>query len=190
MWHEYSGGARRPCARARSPPGSRRVRDRAAALDDRGAAGVLAARLRAGVTSFPIAPAALHRHHEELDAVLARPQSSVSRLPPAGSLAKRRRPSRRDRARPHMHLLGRTLTRRYDARGRGNSGSSNCWAVCTTMRGSAGRRGGSSTADLSTQSRLLALAIAPWAARKGIDQRHLPTGSAVDHTRGRGRAKR
>jgi len=55
MWHEYSGGARRPCARARSPPGSRRVRDRAAALDDRGAAGVLAARLRAGVTSFPIA---------------------------------------------------------------------------------------------------------------------------------------
>jgi len=34
--------------------------------------------------------------------------------------------------------------------------------------GSAGRRGGSSTADLSTQSRLLALAIGPWAARKGI----------------------
>jgi len=34
--------------------------------------------------------------------------------------------------------------------------------------GSAGRRGGSSTADLSTQSRLLALAIAPWAAGKGI----------------------
>ena len=34
--------------------------------------------------------------------------------------------------------------------------------------GSVGRRGGSSTADLSTQSRLLALAIAPWAARAGI----------------------
>jgi len=133
MWHEYSGGAP-PVCQSTLATGSRRVRDRAAALDDREAAGALAARLRAGVDKLPDRPAALHRHHEELDAVLARPQSSVSRLPPAGSLAKRRRPSRRDRARPHMHLLGLTLTRRYDARGRGNSGNSNCWAVCTTMR--------------------------------------------------------
>jgi len=41
--------------------------------------------------------------------------------------------------------------------------------------GSAGRRGGSSTADLLTQSRLLALAIGPWAARKGILLRELIT---------------
>jgi len=40
--------------------------------------------------------------------------------------------------------------------------------------GSAGRRGGSPTADLSTRSRVLTLAIALRAARIGIPQRAAP----------------
>ena len=68
-------------------------------------------------------------------------------------------PQGRRRAARHRHVLMHAWRqfRKFELLGRVHN-----------YAGSAGRRGGSSTADLSTQSRLLALAIAPWAARKGM----------------------
>ena len=58
----------------------------------------------------PDRPAALHRRRQVLDVVLARPQPSLPHLRPTGPITQSRRPPDRDRPRPHLHLLGMTLT--------------------------------------------------------------------------------
>ena len=58
----------------------------------------------------PDRPAALHRRRQVLDVVLARPQPPLPHLRPAGPITQSRRPPDRDRPRPHLHLLGMTLT--------------------------------------------------------------------------------
>src|SRR5690348_573632 len=59
-------------------------------------------------TSFPIARLRYTAAHQVLDLVLARPQPPIQHLRPAPAVGPRRRPARRDRPRPHLHLLGLT----------------------------------------------------------------------------------
>jgi hypothetical protein len=62
--------------------------------------------LRPGIDQFPDRPAALHRHHQNLDPVLARPQPALPPLRASGPVTPGQRSSHRTRPRPHRHLLG------------------------------------------------------------------------------------
>src|SRR5680860_1398910 len=55
---------------------------------------------------LPDRPAALHRHRQVVDVVLARPPPSLPHLRPTGPVTQSRRPTDRNRPRPHLHLLG------------------------------------------------------------------------------------
>src|SRR5215208_2372363 len=99
---------RRTGARARPPPGPRRMRHRQQTPDNPRAASTLARGLRAGMDQLPDCAAALHRLHQNLDAVVARPQPALPPLRPTRPLAPSRRSPRRARPRPHRHLLGLT----------------------------------------------------------------------------------
>src|SRR5271165_3690010 len=60
---------------------------------------------------LPDRPAALHRHRQNLDPVLARQQPALPPLRPTGTLTPGSRSTHRNRPRPHRHLLGLTPTR-------------------------------------------------------------------------------
>src|SRR5215203_2643065 len=107
MSRACSDGAPHGC-RARPPPGPRRMRHRQQTPDNPRAASTLARGLRAGMDQLPDCAAALHRLHQNLDAVLARPQPALPPLRPTRPLAPSRRSPRRARPRPHRHLLGLT----------------------------------------------------------------------------------
>ena len=92
--------------RAHPEPGPRRVRHRAPAVDDRRVPPALARGHRPGMDTVPHRPAPLHASHQDVDVVLARPQSPLPPIRPARPIPRHRRPCDPDQPRPDRHLLG------------------------------------------------------------------------------------